>query len=141
MFNRWRTSCLLRDYAFWSICYSLGQICSLTKWLSAWEENYLAFNSFKMLKLLYIILLERNIRIPNTIFLLKFVNIDVLWPCLSVAKCSRGMTELKSLSGWWAQLVLLPNFSMGGSRCLVARGPLVPNFSQFKLETKMSSLP
>ena len=30
---------------------------------------------------------------------------------------------------------------MGGSRCLVARGPLVPNFSQLKLETKISSLP
>ena len=80
--------------------------------------------------------LDSQTWIPSTVFLAQFVQIDLFNPGPSVAKCSWGMTQLRSPSGWSAGLVLLPNFSMGGSRCLVARGPLVPNFSQFKLETK-----
>ena len=141
MFKRWRTSRVCRVLGFQINLLIIEKIWSWAKWLAAWEDDDLTYSKFKMSKILSFILWEQNIRIPNAIFLLKFVDIDIFCQCLLVAKCSWGMTELRSLSGWSAQLVLLPNYSMGGSRCLVARGPLVPNFSQFKLETKISSLP
>ena len=100
------------------------------------EGNYLTFYIIEKPVIFITFPLDIQTWIPSTVFLGEFVHIDIFNPHISVAKCSRGMTQLRSPSGWSAGLVLLPNFSMGGSRCLVARDLLGPNFSQFKLETK-----